>query len=87
MKNGTSQFDYDILDGTVTLNVTIDWDEYGDGEITEVLNDGYDVTDDEVIEALSEKIIDYAYTKDDAFTSDRENAAEFSAECERNGDE
>lgn len=87
MKNGTSQFDYQILDGTATLSVTVDFDEYGDAEITEVLFGGHDVTDDEVVEAISEKIIDYAYSNDDFFISDRENAAEFRCECERNGDE
>lgn len=86
MKNGTSQFNYDILDGTVTLSVTIDFDEYGDAEITEVLHGGHDVTDDDVVEAISERLIDYAYEHDDFFTSDRESADEFRGECERNGD-
>lgn len=74
MKNGTSNFKYSILEDVVTLDVIIEWDEYGEGIIDEVTIDGLDVTEEIISFGLHDKLIEYAETHDEYFTSDAENA-------------
>lgn len=77
MKNGTSQFKYSILEDAVTLDVHIEWDEYGEGSIEEITIDGLDVTEEIISFGLHDKLIEYAETHDEHFTSDAENATGF----------
>lgn len=77
MKNGTSQFNYTILEDTVTLNVYIDWDEYGEPDIEEVTIDGYDVTEEVLSFGLRDKLIDYAEQHEEYFTRDEESRGDF----------
>lgn len=74
MKNGTSCFKYSILEDVVTLDVIIEWDEYGEGVIDEITIDGLDVTEEVLSFGLHDKLIEYAEENPEYFTSDAENA-------------
>lgn len=74
MKNGTSNFKYSILEDVVTLDVIIEWDEYGEGVIDEITIDDLDVTEEIIKFGLYSTLIIYAEENPEYFTSDAENA-------------
>ena len=84
MKNGTSQFKYYILQDEVEMNVIIDWDEYGEPEVTEITIGELDVTEEALELNLFDKLTEYASENEQFFTSDKDTEGDFIGECERN---
>ena len=57
MKDGVSCFKYWIIEDIVELDVRVVFDEYGEGEIDEILVDGLDVTAEIVSFGLADKLM------------------------------
>jgi len=71
MENGVSLFKYWILEDTVELSVRIDWDEFGEPMIEEILINDLDVTEEILSYGLRDKLIEWAIDHD-CFLADRE---------------
>lgn len=85
--NGTSEFDYSILEDSVHLTCRVNFDEYGTGEVESVLlDDEYDVTEEVLSWGLEQKIVEYAEEHPDYFDSDEATRADFLNDCNRNED-
>ncbi len=71
MENGVSLFKYWILEDTVELSVRIDWDEFGEPMIEEILIKDLDVTEEILSYGLRDKLIEWAIDHD-CFLADSE---------------
>lgn len=82
MQSGTSVFNYYLLSGAIELDIRIEFDEYGNHDIT-VEYEGLDVTEDALSYGITDKLLEMA---DNYFVSDSVTAGEFRYECAKNGD-